>query len=174
MADIASDSTFVTQVRMRAKDKAEEITKLRHDQHKIEMQMERATQYLDQLNTFLASEGQRPELVRDLSKGSVVGKPGNRAKDFPVRKAEWEGMSLFEAVKAVLETTPTEPQHADVIAHMIYEIESPMDLRRVKASLVSTLLRGAKEKKLWEFVGGNKYKAARAVQERLESIGVPR
>jgi hypothetical protein len=54
---------------------------------------------------------------------------------------------------------------------MIYEIESARDLQKVKASLVSTLLRGAKEKGLWEFVGGNKYKARVSQQGQLVPVG---
>ena len=162
-----NDIDFIIQVRERARKKVEEIKNLIHDQKYIEMQIERARKYLNQLNAFLEAEGQRPALIKESPNVSPVGKPGNRAKDFPIRKMEWEGMSLFEAVKAILEASPNEIQHADVIAHKIYEIETQKDLRRVKQSLVSTLRQGIK-KGLWEGLEKNRYKAKTVTaQERL-------
>ncbi len=162
-----NDMDFIVQVRQRAHSKVEEIKQLLHEQKRTEMLIERAKKYLNQLNVFLEAEGQRPELLRELPNASPVGKPGNRAKDFPIRKAEWEGMSLFEAVKAILEASPNDIQHADVIAHKVYEIQTPTDLRRVKQSLVSTLRNGVK-RGLWEGLKRNKYKAKASVaQERL-------
>ncbi len=166
----SSDIDFIIQVRERAQNKVEEINKLLHDQRRIEMLIERAKKYLNQLNAFLEAEGQRPALLKESPNVSPVGKPGNRAKDFPIRKVEWEGMSLFEAVKAILEASPNEIQHADVIAHKVYEIQNPKDLRRVKQSLVSTLRNGIK-RGLWEGMKRNKYKAKTPVaQERLIQV----
>ncbi len=167
MSDI-NDSDFINQVRIRAKDKVEEIAKLKHEQQRIEMQVARAQQYLEKLNGFLMAERQSPEVVREYSKGSPVGKPGNRAKDFPIRKPEWEDMTLWEVVKAILAMTPNDTLHVDVIARKIWEIESQVDLKRVKQSLVSTLNRGAKEKGYWDALGNNKFKAKNTiVRERL-------
>lgn len=160
----SNDMGFIIQVRERAHSKAEEIKQLLHEQKRLEMLVERGKKYLDQLNAFLEAEGQRPELLKESPKVSPVGKPGNRAKDFPIRKAEWEGMSLFEAVKAILEASPNDIQHADVIAHKVYEIQTPTDLRRVKQSLVSTLRNGVK-RGLWEGLKRNKYKAKVAVAQ---------
>ena len=164
-----NDMDFIFQVRERAHSKAEEIKQLVHEQRRTEMLIERAKRYLDQLNAFLEAEGQRPELLKESPRVSPIGKPGNRAKDFPIRKAEWEGMSLFEAVKAILETSPNEIQHADEIANKVYEIQTPKDLRRVKQSLVSTLRNGAK-KGLWEGLKRNKYKAKVFAQGRLVRV----
>lgn len=162
-----NDMGFIIQVRERAHNKAEEIKQLLHEQKRIEMLVERAKKYLDQMNTFLEAEGQRPELLKESPRVSPVGKPGNRAKGFPIRKAEWEGMSLFEAVKVILEASPNDIQHADVIAHKVYEIQTPTDLHRVKQSLVSTLRNGVK-RGLWEGLKRNRYKAKTSIgQERL-------
>src|SRR4030042_1473684 len=151
-----NDAEFIEQVQRRAKKKAEEYYQLLHEQERIRVQLERAKTYIDQLNSLLKGEGQTPVPLREPKQGAGVGKIGNRAKDFPVRRTEWGGKTLDEIVIAILESSPGEVFHADMIAYKIYEIESPVDLRRVKMSLVSILRKGA-QKRLWESKKGNRY-----------------
>jgi len=158
MTSNGNDAEFIEQVQLRAKKKAEEYYKLLHEQERIRVQAERSRAYLDQLNNFLKGEGVAPVPLREPKQGSGVGKIGNRAKDFPVRRAEWAGKTLDEIVKNILESSPDRVYHADIIANLIYEIESTVDLRRVKMSLVSILRKGA-QRGLWENMHRNLYKA---------------
>ena len=153
-----SDVEFIEQVQRRAKKKAEEYYQLLHEQERIRVQLERAKTYIDQLNSLLKGEGETPVPLREPKQGTGVGKIGNRAKDFPVRRTEWVGKTLDEIVTAILESSPGEVFHADIIAGQIYELESHVDLRRVKMSLVSILRKGA-QRGLWENMHRNRYKA---------------
>ncbi|MCJ7790920.1 MAG: hypothetical protein MUP49_00645 [Dehalococcoidia bacterium] len=160
---------FIEQVRRRAARKVEEYHQLLHEQGRIGVQLERAKIYVGQLNSLLEGEGQSPIPLREPKQGAGVGKIGNRAKDFPVRKPEWAGMTLDEIVKTILELSPIEIYHADVIAHKIYEIQSEVDLRRVKMSLVSILRKGA-QRGLWESKRRNRYSAKVGVQVRAKLV----
>ncbi len=164
------NAEFVEQVRHRAQGKAAEYYSLLHEQRRVEMQVERVKAYVEQLNRFLEAEGQTPVPLREIRQGSPVGKPGNRSKDFPLRKAQWEGLSLWDIVAEILSASPNEVMHADAIAHQIYEIESPIDLRKVKRSLVSTLRRGARGGR-WQAVPRNRYRSkATVAQGRLGNV----
>lgn len=162
-----NDVEFIEQVQRRAKKKAEEYYQLLHEQERIRVQLERAKTYIDQLNGLLKGEGQTPVPLREPKQGTGVGKIGNRAKDFPVRRTEWAGKTLDEIVTAILESSSGEVFHADLIAYKIYEIESQVDLRRVKMSLVSILRKGA-QRGLWENMHGNRYKAKAGVQAQAK------
>ncbi|MGD1119020.1 MAG: hypothetical protein ABR886_05985 [Dehalococcoidales bacterium] len=165
-----SNTEFASSVKQRAEEKAAEYHNLLHEQQRIEMLLERIRKYIDKLNSVLEAEGQSPIVLREPKSGSIVAKPGNRAKDFPIRKVQWEGMTLFDIVHSILNASPTQILHADVIAHQVYEIQNKKDLQRVKRSLVSTLRRGAKDGR-WDFVPRNKYKAKSAIaQERLIKV----
>jgi hypothetical protein len=164
-----NNAEFVKQLRDRAQKKAEEYYGFLHEQERISVQLERAKTYLNKLNSFLEEEGQIPIPLKELRKGSGVGKIGNRAKDFPVRKIEWAGMTLDEIVKAILEVTPNETYHVDIIAHKIYEIQSEIDLKRVKQSLVSILKKGAHDGK-WEALKRNRYKAKVVVRTQAKLV----
>lgn len=160
----SDNGEFIEQVQRRTGQKVEEYHHLLHEQERLKVQIERTRTYIDQLNSLLEGEGQTPIPLREPKQGTGVGKIGNRAKDFPVRKAEWAGMTLDEIIKAILELSPSEVYHADVIAHKIYEIQSDKDLRRVKMSLVSILRKGSHGGRLWESRKGNRYKAKTGVQ----------
>lgn len=160
---------FIEQVRRRAGQKVEEYHHLWHEQERLKVQIERARIYIGQLNSLLEGEGQTPIPLREPKQGTGVGKIGNRAKDFPVRKAEWAGKTLDEIVKAILGSAPNEVFHANVIAHKIYEIQSDGDLRRVKMSLVSILRKGA-QRGLWENMHRNHYKAKAGVQTQTKLV----
>jgi hypothetical protein len=165
----SDNGEFIEQVRRRAGQKVEEYHHLLHEQERINVQIERARIYIGQLNSLLEGEGQAPIPLRETKQGTGVGKIGNRAKDFPVRKADWAGMTLDEIVKAILESAPHEVYHADLIAHKIYEIQSDSDLRRVKMGLVSILRKGA-QKGLWESMRRNRYKAKTGVHTQAKLV----
>lgn len=160
---------FISQLKKRAEQKVAECYQLMHEQKRIGLQLERTKTYIGRLNDFLEAEGQAVVTLREAQSESRVGKPGNRSKDFPLRKTEWEGMALRDIVKAILDATPREIHHANDIARKIYEIQTDSDLRKVKRGLVSTLRRETKNG-LWEGHKGNRYKAkASAEQGRLIS-----
>ncbi|MFC2058079.1 hypothetical protein ACFLTS_00345 [Chloroflexota bacterium] len=161
---------FINQVRQRVERKVAEYYQLLHEQKRIEVQLGRTKEYIEHLNSFLKAEDQSTIELKEYSGGSIVGKPGNRSLDFPLRRVEWEGMTLEQITHVILNNAPDEIYHANIIAHKIYEIRSVSDLRNVKRGLVSMLRRGAKSG-LWEFVPRNKYKAkATAKQERLVNV----
>lgn len=158
MDDNVNDTNFIEQLREHTKKKVEEYYSLLHEEERIRVQMERAKKYVEHSNTLLESEGQSPIVLKEPKQGIGVGKIGNRKKDFPVRRPEWEGKTLDEIITAIVEANPNETHHADLIAHKIYEIQSELDVRRVKQSLVSILRKGA-QRKLWEALPKNHYKA---------------
>jgi hypothetical protein len=161
---------FASQVRIRAEEKAKEYMARAHEIRRLEVLQVRTKDYVEQLNRFLEAEGQRPVLLKESHTISGVGKPGNRSKDMPVRKVEWEGMSMNEIVGRVLNATPDVTYHYTEIAPKIYEIYSDLDLRKVAKNLRSTLQRGVKDG-LWERTGRAKFKAkVTAQQGKLVSV----
>ena len=158
MSEGNGDTDFLEQLRRRAEEKLAEYYGLKHEQELIQVRLERTKAYLGTLNSFLEAERQQPVVLRESRGGSIVGRPGNRAKGMPVRKSEWEALALREIVGQILAASPNEAIHADTILEQVYEIESPADMKRAKTGLVSTLRRGANEG-LWEFVRHNRYKA---------------
>ena len=153
-----NDVDFVNQARQRAEAKAIEYRQLDHEEKRIVMLKERVKKYIEQLNSFIESEGQTPVRLMTSPIGSIVGRPGNRTKDFPLRKMEWEGMTLDEIIQSILTTSPDEIFHANILCHKIYEIKSDAELHKVKRSLVSNLRRGVK-RGMWEAIPRNRYKA---------------
>ena len=97
---------------------------------------------------------------------SGVGKPGNRAKDLPIRRAEWEGLTINEIISNILDSSPDIVLHADEIAGKVYEVQSTIDLDRVKKNLVTSLRRGAK-KGMWQALKRNKYKSKLAARQEM-------
>lgn len=153
-----NDASFVEQLRERTKRNVEEYYRLLHEEERIRVQRERTKIYVEHANSLLESEGQAPIVLKEPKQGTGVGKIGNRAKDFPVRRPEWEGKTLDEIIKSIVGANPNENYHVDVIAHRVYEIQSEVDVRRVKQSLVSILKKGA-QRGLWVALPKNHYKA---------------
>lgn len=153
-----NDTSFVEQLRERTKRKVEEYYSLLHEEERIKVQRERTKIYVDQANSLLEGEGQTPIVLKEPKQGTGAGKIGNRAKGFPVRRAEWNGKTLDEIIKVIVEANPNENYYVDVIAHKVYEIQSDVDVRRVKQSLVSILKKGA-QRGLWVSLPKNRYKA---------------
>jgi hypothetical protein len=153
------DKGFLLQLHMRAEIKAKEYAELLHQRQVLEMRIERAKEYLEQLNKFLMAEGQQPVSMKTvLITKSGVGKPGNRSKAFPIRKMQWEGMSINQIVERILNASPDVSFHPKEVASLIYEIQSESDLRMVMRNIRSTMQRGARDG-LWERTDRAKYKA---------------
>jgi len=140
----------------RADEKNAELTRLQYEQMRITIKLERVKDYLEKLNGFLEAEGLPRVRVRQRTQRRGFGQPGNRAKGMPLRKPEWDGMSLSEAVTVILSQTD-EVVHADTLAHRIFEIETEAEKRKAKHSLVSTLRAGVKGGR-WEGLGKNRYR----------------
>lgn len=159
------EANFLLQLHYRAQQKAKEYAELVHERQRIEMRIERTKAYVEQLNAFLKAEGQEPVLIRESTSTGPVGKPGNRSKDLPVRKAQWEGLSINNIIQHILSNSPTTVYHPKDIAPMIYEIQSPPDLSRVMKLLRSAMQRGVKEG-LWVRAQVKaKYKAKTTVEQ---------
>lgn len=153
------DKGFLLQLHMRAELKAKEYSELLHQRQDLERRIERAKEYLEQLNNFLLAEGQQPVSMKTvLLTKSGVGKPGNRSKAFPIRKMQWEGMSINQIVERILNASPDVTFQPKEIASLIYEIQSESDLRMVMRNIRSTMQRGARDG-LWERTGRAKFKA---------------
>ncbi len=155
---------FVDQLRQRTQEKAKEYVELVHKQRHIEMLIERTKTYVEELNKFLEHEGQPPIPLKEPRPGSVVGKPGNRAKDLPIRKAQWEGMTIDEIIQQILNASPNEVYHPNKLASQVYEIHSDSDLRMVIPNFRSMVQRGARVG-LWDRVGRAKFKAKVTVEQ---------
>lgn len=149
-------NAFTSQVRIRAQEKMKELLGIEHEIKGLEVQRERAKTYLESLNQFLEAEGERPESLKE-ARPSGVGKPGNRSKNMPVRRVEWEGKSMNYIVGHILDASPDVIYHFSEIAPKIYEIQNELDLRKVAKNLRSTMQRGAKLG-LWNKVGRAKFK----------------
>lgn len=153
------DRGFLFQLHMRAQQKAQEYAELLHERQRLEMRIERTKGYVEQLNNFLKAEGQEPVQIKATPpKGSGVGKPGNRSKAFPIRRVQWEGMTMNQIVERILNTSPTVSFHPKEVAPLIYEIESDSDLHIVMRNLRSTMQRGDRDG-LWERTGRAIFKA---------------
>lgn len=159
-----NDGAFVIQLRIRAEEKAKEYGELLHEKRRIEMQLERTKNYVAQLNAFLEAEGRRPVIIREERPGSTVGKPGNRSKEMPLRKSEWELLAMNDIIAIILNQSPTVVYHPKQVAPLIYEIQSDADLRMVERNVRSTMQRGAREGR-WDRVGRAKFKAKATVQQ---------
>lgn len=146
---------FVETLQGRAEEKRTEYLQLLHEQKRVALHLERIKAYIQALNSLLEAEGQSKVQLREPSNTNGVGKPGNRSKDMPLRKPEWEGMGLSDIVETILGET-NDDLHADGIVDHIYEAESETDKRKAKRSLVSTLRIGAKDGR-WAALGQNRY-----------------
>jgi hypothetical protein len=153
-----SDAEYIELTKKRVADKVDEYQQLLHEQKKIEMMLERVKGSINHLNGYLEAEGQSPVKLRAAIEANVVNKPGNRSKDYPLRKMKWEGMSINQIVQAFLGASPDTIYHANEIIPEVYEIQTDVDLKKVSISFVSALRRGVMIG-LWDRIPGNMYKA---------------
>lgn len=155
-----TEDSFADSLRRRAEEKQAEHLRLLHEQGRIALQLERCSAYIEHLNGLLEVEGLPRIHLRQATDRTGFARPGNRSKDMPLRKAQWEGQSLQDAIEQILDSS-LEIMHADVLAHDIYEIENQADRRKAKRTLVSTLRQGAKAGR-WRTIPGNRYQSLRA------------
>lgn len=160
--------SFPDSLRRQAESKRKEYNQLIHDQNRIVLQLERVKAYIQSLNGLLEAEGQPRVQLREDTNTNIVGRPGNRSKDMPLRKPQWEGMTLYEIVETILDETSGDI-HADHIIPQIYETETQKDKSRAKQSLVSTMKRGASDGK-WIALGQNMYSRIQNRQPELQTI----
>ena len=159
------DRGFLLQLHMRAQQKAQEYAELLHERQILEMRIERTKDYVEQLNYFLKAEGQEPVQLKTMPRpGSAVGKPGNRSKALPVRKIQWEGMTINQIIEHILNVSPNVSFHPREVAPKIYEIQSESDLSMVIYNVRSTMQSGAR-KGLWERTGRAKFRAKATEQQ---------
>jgi hypothetical protein len=164
--DNGNNEQFVSEVLNRAKQKAKDITNLLHQQKGIVMEIERANTYLEQLNTFLKAEGQVPVSISEIRPATTKGTPGNRSKQKPLRKIDWEGMSLMAIIQDILDSTPNESHNAERTLTKIFEIKSPADRLMVLHDVRSTLQTGSRQGR-WNRVGRGLYRSKKSVQQRM-------
>jgi len=159
------DNGFVLQLIMRAEQKAKEYVEILHDQRRLEMRAERTKRYIEDMNNFIRAEGQQPVSIKEPSAlGSGVGKPGNRAKGFPLRKMEWEGMTINAIISNILNGTPKVIYHHTEVIPLVYEIDSDSDLRKVLPNMRSAMQKGARDG-LWERSSRGKFKAKEVLEQ---------
>ncbi len=165
------DKGFLLQLSMRAERKAKEYAELLHERQRIEVRIERTKRYIEQLNDFLSAEGLESVSLRvTATSRSGVGKPGNRSKALPLRKVQWEGMTVDQIIGRILDASPNVSYHSKEIAPQIYEIDSESDLNMVIGNLRSAMQTGARNG-LWERTSRARYgaKAAEAQGELVRT-----
>ena len=162
------EESFTDSLRRQAESKRKEYNQLVHDQNRVALQLDRVKAYIQSLNGLLEAEGQAKVQLRDDTKTNVVGRPGNRSKNMPLRKAQWEGMTLYDIVETIVEEASGDI-HVDQILPQIYETETQKDRRLAKQSLVSTMRRGAKDSR-WVALGQNMYTRIQNRQPELQAI----
>jgi len=165
-SDNGSSDQFITEVLNRAKQKARDIADLSHRQKGIVMEIERAKVYLEQLNAFLKAEGHTPVTLTEINLTSAPGTPGNRSKQKPLRKIEWEGMSLMSIVQNIIDSSPNENHNAERTLVKIFEIKFPTDRLMILHDVRSTLQTGSRQGR-WNRVGRGLYKSKHAIQQRM-------
>ncbi len=133
-------------IRELAKSKREEWERLTRERRRIDILVERCKEYVEALNKLLGLEGlPRIELTeREAGSGSGFAKVGNKSPNMPMRRPEYEGISMPEAARLVLEDSPG-PLHLDVIVERVYEIKGVADRKAAKHSFGSTLAAEAKK-----------------------------
>jgi len=159
------DNGFVLQLIMRAEQKAKEYTEILHEQRRFEMRAQRTKDYIEKLNSFIIAEGKQPISIKEVPPlGSGVGKPGNRKKGLPLRKMQWDGMTINNIIGNILNGTPKVIYHPTEVIPLVYEIDSESDLRKVLPNMRSAMQKGARDG-LWERTGRGKFKAKEVLEQ---------
>ena len=161
------DNGFVLQLMMRAEQKVKEYAETMHEIRRLQMRAERDKDYIEQLNNFIRAEGEQPVSIKETpTLGSGVGKPGNRAKGLPLRKVQWDGMTINDIVSTILNGTPEVIYHHTEVIPLVYEIDSESDLRKVLPNMRSAMQKGARDG-LWERASRGKFKAKEVLEQGI-------
>lgn len=160
-----NETDFHSSLRLQATEKSAEYSKLAHQSRRITVQLERVKSYIEHVNALLEAEGLPLVRLDSPSKATGFAKPGNRSKNMPVRKVQWEGYSLADISELILNDTDR-ALHANEMVEMVYEVTTPSEHKSAKLSLVSTLRTGAKNGR-WVFEGKNIYSGIGERQQPL-------
>jgi len=154
-----SQAEFAVLIERQIREGMRDYSKLEHMKDKLQLSVDRTKLYIERLNAVLEATGHKRITLIDPRRCSSVKRPGNRAKDYPVRQEQWDGMPVWDIISQILQQEPDKVLHGNDIARQLYEIEKDSDLVRVKSSLLSQLYRGAKLN-LWKSLGHNMYQAS--------------
>lgn len=160
-------TTFSDALRRRAEDLRVDYGRLQQEQKRIAVQIERLKAYIMHLNGLLDAEGIEPIRLGEPKATTGFARPGNRSKDMPMRKPQWDNVTLTDAIDSIL-SERSDALHADMLVALIYDISTPAEKRRAKHSLVSTLRQGVKAGR-WEGLPKNRFRGSSARQAALVS-----
>jgi hypothetical protein len=152
------NSEFIRLLRQRIEAKISELATFEHDSRRILVQIERLKENIEKLNAVLESEGEDIIPMKRPLASVGVGKIGNRSKEFPLRKTQWDGMTVNEIVSKILESAPNSTFKANEIIPLIYEIQTNIDIQKVTSTMRSVMQKGERAN-LWVRTGRGKYKA---------------
>lgn len=154
-----TDNSFVDQLILRLQQKEIDYNELLQESRRIERDTVRIQEYIDQLKNFIRGEGRTPPVSKVITVvRSGVGKTGNRSKAYPLRKIQWENMTINQIIGSVLSVTPEATYHPTEMANETYEINTDSDLRKVLPNMRSSMQKGARDG-LWENASRGRFKA---------------
>jgi hypothetical protein len=132
-----------------AQHKRDEWRALVAERRRLETTMASLRQYLDVLNPMLRTHGVDPVDVADAAPKTGVGfaTPGNRAKNMPPRRPEYQDTSITRAVEGLLQDGRV--MHVDDMVREIYELHNDREFHAAKQSVASTAASWAKRGR-WE------------------------
>ena len=159
---------FVATVIAEASRNRTEFDALVSEQQRIELRMEKLRERQIGLNQVLSTYGHAPIRLNEPDSQSF-GTPGNRSKGMPLRKQQWQSVSLTVATKAILDQQPSLVFDTSAVIDVIYEITSEEELRTAKRSLRSTLARGVKDG-MWDGPAPGRYRSKLGSQAVLGSV----
>lgn len=159
---------FVNTVITEASRNAEEFDALVHEQEHIEAKLATLRERQAGLNSVLNTYGHAPIGLHEPGSPSFA-QPGNRSQAMPLRKEQWQNVSLPVATKAILDQRPAIIFDTNAVVDVVYEITSEEERRAAKRSLRSTLIRGVKDG-AWDGPAPGRYRSKLGSQAALESV----
>ncbi len=153
---------FIEGLKEQARVKRDEYATLTKERLRVESEISKLHQYIDELNPLLVRHGLDTIDLKAVA-GSGFAKPGNRSEFMPDRKPEYEGASLALAVEPLLRNNGR--MHANELVKAIYEIRNATGHKYAKRTLVGTL-RGMMKKGDVVRVEPNTYELASATNGR--------
>lgn len=159
-----TNEDFIRQLQSRREQKAREYVETSQQLKRLEVEQERAKEYLEMVDSLLEAEGVTPRPLKESLPVRTHGKTGNREKDMPVRKAQWEEMSVNQIIQHVLDASPNLSYHPAEMAREIYEIQSEVDLNKVLRNVRSAMQKGQR-KELWAKATRGRFKSKAGVAQ---------
>lgn len=144
------DRGFVDQLISRLQQKELECNDLLQEGRRIERDIGRTQEYIEQLKNFIQGEGGTLPKSKAITVARTgVGKTGNRSKAYPLRKIQWENMTINQIIGRVLSLRPEVSYHPTEMAKETYEIKTESDLHKVLPNMRSSMQKGSRDG-LWE------------------------